>query len=452
MIQARRAVLALALLLLPHTASAHPLVSELLLQLLFNEIILAPAFGHEAHFRPILGTGGLAPGFDINQIEIPLAINSQIASQLATLPLGSSSGGFSYTFDPSLGTFTRQSASFGSAFAERALTAGRGRWNIGMSFQRSTYDTLEDKDLDGGVSVYLVHQDCCLPLNAPGSVPEPYFEGDIIENKLSLKLTSSTFTSFLNYGVTDRLDVGVVVPLVTIDMDASVQARVIQLGTSGIPSIIHAFAGGATTQTFSDAARAQGLGDVVVRTKYRFFDAANGGMAAAVDLRLPTGDSEQLLGSGGVQTRLYFIGSMAAGRFAPHVNIGYTISSADEPAPLSVTPTVADEFNFATGFDLAVTPRVTIATDVLGRSLLDLGRLVPAPRQFTYTTLAGAFGTATFEEFTRRPGTLSQVAMAIGARFNPRGNLLISANILVPVTSAGLRDRATPVIGVDYSF
>jgi hypothetical protein len=62
------------------------------------------------------------------------------------------------------------------------------------------------------------------------------------------------------------------------------------------------------------------------------------------------------------------------------------------------------------------------------------------------------FGTATFEEFARRPGDLSLVGGVAGVRFNPRGNFLISAEVLVPFTQNGLRDKITPVIGVDYSF
>ena len=56
-----------------------------------------------------------------------------ISSQLSSFPLGSSAGGFSWTFDPALGTFNRVSDSFGPVFAERALTVGRGRINLGWS-------------------------------------------------------------------------------------------------------------------------------------------------------------------------------------------------------------------------------------------------------------------------------------------------------------------------------
>jgi hypothetical protein len=450
------ATLALILCLAQAPVGAHTLVSELLLKLLLSDIVLAPPEGpfvsHEAHFQPVIRPGEVAAGFEVNQLEVPLAINSIIAAQLATIPLGSSSGGFSYTFDPGLGTFSRESGTFGSAFAERALTAGRGRWNAGFNFQRATYDTLEGRNLQNGdVRVYLVHQDCCGLPNVPGAPPDPFFEGDVIENSLSLNLTSSTFSGFLNYGVTDRLDVGLVVPFVTINMQASVLARVVRLATASNPGI-HQFEGGADERTFSETARSQGLGDLLLRTKYRFFETDGGGLAAGVDIRLPTGDSEQLLGTGNAQVKLALIGSMASGPFSPHVNLGYTISGGGSSGPLAVTPEAPDEFSYAAGFDLALHERLTLSGDVLGRTLRGLGRLVPVARQFPFMTQAGQFGTATFEEFSRRPGDLSLVVGAAGVRFNPGGNLLVSAQMLVPMTRAGLRDRITPVIGIDYSF
>jgi hypothetical protein len=442
--------------LVPGAAQSHTLLSELLLKVLLSEIVLAPPtgpfFSHEAHFRPILSTGEVASGFQINQLEVPLTINSIVAAQLATIPLGSSSGGFSYTFNPALGTFSRESSTFGSAFAERALTAGRGRFNAGFNFQRATYDTLEGSNLrNGDVRVYLVHQDCCAPENTQGAPPAPFFEGDVIENRLSLNLTSSTFSAFLNYGVTDRLDLGVVVPAVTVRMKAAAHASVLRLATTE-GSTIHAFPGGSTQATIQESSSAQGIGDILLRSKYRFFDAAGGGLAAGVDLRLPTGDSEQLLGTGGAQLKLAFIGSMASGPFSPHVNLGYTFSRGTEATLLSVSRDVPDEFSYAVGFDAALTGRTTASVDVTGRTLLDLGRLVPVARQFPYVTQAGAFGTAAFEEFARRSGDLHLLVGAAGVRFNPRGNFLVSAQVLLPMTESGLRDRITPVIGVDYSF
>jgi hypothetical protein len=441
------------LLLVPQIAMAHTLLSEMILELLLSDIVLAPPTApfpsHEAHFRPLLGNE-VAPGFDVNQIEIPLGINSTIISQLSTIPLGSTSGGFAYTFDPSLGTFTRQAGTFGSLFGERALTIGRGRWNIGFNFQRGTYDSLEGKRLDGGIKVYLVHQD-----NDPANgtqLPTPFFEGDVIENTMSLDLTSSVMSPFVNYGITDRLDVGVVVPVVTVSMDLAVKARIIRLATADVPTI-HSFDGqGSTERTLTSSNRAQGVGDVVLRGKYLLYPYAGGGLAASIEVRLPTGDSRQLLGSGTTQTTVGLIGSMATAKVSPHVHFGYTFTAGGSPDALETQAEIADELRYSAGLDAALHERLTLSFDVLGRSLLDLGRLVPVNRTFTFMDRTGQFGSANFEEFARRPGNLDLVVAAAGARFNPRGNFLISAYVLMPMTDSGLRDRFTPVVAVDYVF
>ena len=91
---------------------------------------------HAAHFRP-----------GIEQLQTPQQFNQQLVTLLATFPVGSSSGGFTFTFNPTLGTFSRSSDSFGPLFAERALTIGRNRGSLGIGFQRSTYDTFEGKNL-----------------------------------------------------------------------------------------------------------------------------------------------------------------------------------------------------------------------------------------------------------------------------------------------------------------
>ena len=49
-------------------------------------------------------------------------------------------------------------------------------------------------------------------------------------------------------------------------------------------------------------------------------------------------------------------------------------------------------------------------------------------------------------------GNLSLLLGTGGVKYNPFGNLLISASVLFPLTKAGLRSRVTTVIGVDYAF
>src|SRR5262245_13309274 len=90
-------------------------------------------FSHVAHFSPIE-----AGNLNTSVFGIVESFNSQLATQFASFPLGSSSGGMTYVFDESLGTLRRGSMSFGPLFAERALTIGRKRLNIGVNYQHSS--------------------------------------------------------------------------------------------------------------------------------------------------------------------------------------------------------------------------------------------------------------------------------------------------------------------------
>jgi outer membrane putative beta-barrel porin/alpha-amylase len=457
-------------------------LSGILPELILREIILQRGqIGppHIAHFSPIEGNDANNPAVGIVQ-----AFNNQLATQFATFPLGSSTGGLTYVFDESLGTLRRGSASFGPLFAERALTIGRGKLSAGFNYQRTPYSTFEGKDLhDGSIKFYLRHQDCCGfadPANlagfsstvGDGTRLNPPFEGDIIEAALSLKATTHTTALFANYGLTSRWDVGLAVPFVKVSLDASVEARIIRLVTATAPDT-HTFEYGNPNGTLvvQRAGSAAGIGDIVLRSKYRVLSGAGGGLAAAVDLRLPTGDENDLLGTGGFQAKVLLIASTEHGRIAQHVNFGYTVSEGDGVgAPLGLTAAaIPDEINYSGGVEFMPSSRVTVMADFVGRTLQDAGRLVLASKQFQYVDPAistfdpaapvgcGGFrGTqcsvAAFDEFDPRHGNLTLLLGTGGVKFNPFGNLLVSAAVLFPLNDAGLRSQLTTTVGIDYAF
>ena len=488
--------LIVALVLIPASARAQVLpLSELLPDLILRDIALVPNTAnppHEAHFAPLTND----PANPV--IPIVESFNAQLATQFSTFPLGTSSGGLTYVFDESVGTFRRSSASFGPMFAERAVTIGRRKLNAGVNYQRSSYDTFEGKDLDNGsIKFYLRHQDCChfdnpaagtgfsrTPLNGTDTLNPP-FKGDLVETALSLKARTQTTAAFINYGLTDRWDIGVAVPFVSVHLDASVLARIIRLVTQPPPNAnlsptdvqgalnVHTFElnNPNATKTFQRSGDATGLGDIVLRTKYHFLRASAGGLAVAVDLRTPTGDKKNLLGAGGAQAKVLLLASDERGRFGQHVNIGYTIATgtvAGTPAGFAATDT-PDEVNYTGGMDFVANPRLTLMGDLVGRTLRGAGRLSAVTKQFLYneptalligaTPGPGCGGfvgftcrTASFDEFAPKPGNLTLLLGAVGAKWNVRGNALLTGSVLFPLTDAGLRSRVTTVVGLDYAF
>jgi hypothetical protein len=439
---------------------------------------------HTAHFQLSGGTGG-------NEILFLNAalVNQAIITQLTSFPLGSSSGGFTYSFNPEVGTFERTSESFGPSLAERALTNGRGKFNFGINFQSSSFDSFEGKDLDSDeLKFYLLHNDCCAP-PGNGILTSPAFEGDLIESTLSMSLRSQSVLFFFNYGVTDRFDVSVVVPVTSVELEATNSASLSRLSTSVNPNIHFFNTSERNVVVFADSGSASGLGDVAFRAKWNFYRTSGGGLAAGFELRAPTGDEENLLGLGTTQARFSFIASTSWGRLSPHFNLGYKISGdppeslnqvtypelvgVDAPTNPSTTQEVPqtltldrvdiapDEFNFAAGFDIVLGPRVTLAADVLGRRLIDAGRLREYPYEHRYRVEGqdglvlvddGPVRSVVFPQLFLDPVSVNQIYAAVGAKVNVGSTFLLSANVLFAMTSEGLRDDVVPIFGFDYVF
>ena len=62
-----------------------------------------------------------------------------------------------------------------------------------------------------------------------------------------------------------------------------------------------------------------GIGDLTMRLKGRF----GSGAAFGLDVRLPTGDEENLLGIGAAGVRPFIVLSRSGPAFSPHINAGY---------------------------------------------------------------------------------------------------------------------------------
>jgi hypothetical protein len=182
-----------------------------------------------------------------------LAIDQMIGVQASSFPLGSSAGGFSFTvLDPVAGTFSRNSASFGPVFADRALTTGRGRLNVGVNYQRASFDSLEGQDLESGDIPTYTQFVIGTPRLGPVSV--------VFEDRLRMKLSMDTVGLFANYGITDQVDIGVAVPIVRVRMETQLDSR-IAVGSQNFGNVIPG------TPVSGEAS---GIGDIILRGKYNF--------------------------------------------------------------------------------------------------------------------------------------------------------------------------------------
>jgi hypothetical protein len=406
-------------------------------------------------------------------------VNVAVAEQLASFPLSSSSGGFSFTVDKD-GAVKPASATFGPAFAERALTIGKGKVNLGFSFQATSYESFEGIDLQSGqMSFIREHNDCCPPPGQPTIVTPnftPPFERDLLRSDLRLSIDTRTTAFFANYGVTNRLDVGVAIPISRVEMTATVAGTILRLGSG--TSTFHEFDNGGDQESFAESGSATGLGDILVRGKFNFYRTNSTALAAALDLRLPTGDKDNLLGTGATQTNVFFVGSGEYGVFSPHVNFGYTFSNGTtsaEATSFNLDPatygklapqieaarnidlSVPDEFNYVAGVAVAVHPRVTVGFDLRGRNMHDVARFGLENTSYPHRGTGTAVPDTAFTEQNEfsvesRTGNLNQLLGIIGAKINIGKTLLLNASLLFAMNDNGLKPKPTPVIGFDYVF
>ena len=73
------------------------------------------------------------------------AIGSQVANQIPAL---STSAGYTYEWNPELEVLERSAKTFGPLFTERAVTLGRNKFNLNVSYTYIKFDEFNGKNLD----------------------------------------------------------------------------------------------------------------------------------------------------------------------------------------------------------------------------------------------------------------------------------------------------------------
>jgi len=274
------------------------------------------------------------------------------------------------SFDLSQGVPIAVEDSLGPLLTERASTIGRGRLNFGFSYSNNDYSELDGDDLSD-LTLDLTHQDCCAV--GPPPIPPPDgqitgFERDTITLNIDIDLEQEVYAFFASYGLTENWDLGVVVPVVSVDATATSVATInITDENSEIEGEpVHSFEADPARAVSRTGGDETGLGDVIVRTKYSFLrQDSDSFMDFAVlgQVILATGDEDKLLGTGETRYKAMLIGSKRMGNFTPHVNLAYEASTG---------PDELDNYSYALGLDGRISDRVSASAAVLGRYNPDL--------------------------------------------------------------------------------
>ena len=339
-----------------------------------------------------------------------------VGLEVSTAPIGSSAGGFTFTFDPVTRAFERAAPSFGPMFGERAITAGEGRASFGINYIHATYDKFDGVNIgDGSLQTVALNQ---------GATP-------VLTGTAQLTVTTDTVIAFANVALNGWWDVAVAVPFVNLHIDGSHQIG---------------------NEIAEGSASHNGVGDIALRSKIRVYPQGQGGVALGVDLRLPTGDPEAMLGAGVSRTLVSGIWSSTAGPFAPHASAGFEFwgnaFQVYDPFQQARVDAGRHGFVYDGGVEWASSPVLTVNAEIMGRTITDGGRLgyrnLPlSPNPFGITSASIA---------TVDPRGLHRISFATGIKWNFAGTALLTANILLPLNDQGLRDNLTPVIGLDWGF
>jgi hypothetical protein len=229
-----------------------------------------------------------------------------LVSQLVSVPLPSPGGGFTFEFDPSLGVFQRTTQSFGPILAERAETIGARRVSVGYAFQRFTFDSVEGISLSQVPAVF-THDNAQLLGGRE----------DVVTTVNSITADVNQSTLFVTMGVSDKVDLSLAVPVIGVNLRVVSAAHIQRLGTTNPLTHFYRQEDGevGTDRFFTAIGSAAGLGDLMIRMKANAFTRPKSGLAFGVDVRLPTGDEMNLLGSGttGVQPFAIWSGTVQDG-------------------------------------------------------------------------------------------------------------------------------------------
>ena len=369
-------------------------------------------------------------------------LSDAISGNVGNIPVSTTSGGSTFRFEGGVPVPT--SASPGPILGERALTLGKGRIFLGANVNHVHFQTLRGVSLDA-VQMTFTHENVTGPAcdSLVGASCTPYgvptHENDVINLRLALNIDMTVTSFFLSFGLLDRVDVGVVLPIVSTSLSGTSDAQIVPFGG---PPAQHFFGGTPTnpqltTSRFVEGS-ASGIGDIAARVKVNVTRTERSNFSLLGDVRFPTGSADDLLGSGHVAARGLGILSARFGAFSPHANIGFLFRSGATQNN-AVLATV--------GFDHLMAPWATMAVDLVselqvGESKLQLPGPVTYDLPFRRTI-----------DVTNIPNERDDLINgSFGFKFTTHAGITLVGNTLVPLNRGGLRPNVLWTAGLEYNF
>ena len=426
-----------------------------------------------------------APVNNVFQNVLPNSLNplnSAIARESAVLPLASPSSGITFAWDSAAKVFVGSTDGYGPILGERAETIGKYKVFLGFSYQYFSFSELDGVSLKTLPSVYFqqdttgaVAGDETRTCSVNGdSQTQCAFIRDVVKTDNRVNLKINQFTTFVTFGLTNRIDLSMAIPINSVSMSIISNATIVNNMDSSGTVFAHTFpfrtgcgtfvppAEPCATQSFSSSSGASGIGDITLRVKGTAWKGERAGLALGVDVRVPTGDSLNFLGTGAVGARPFIVWSYRS-RISPHVTVGYEVNGTSNTAGNILTGTsekLPSEFTYTGGADVWITKRLTAAFDLIGQEVFEANRisLGKVPEPAACIDPSGQCATGNFAPPNIDPAILpttqsfNSTYASLGAKFRPFSNLLVTGNVLLKLNNGGLGATAVPLVGVSYTF
>lgn len=359
--------------------------------------------------------------------------NSTIAQVLGQLPLAVPNSGFVLGFKNGIPVDLTEN--LGSVLTERGNTIGKNKFFLGFTFQRFVFSTVDGNKLSD------------LPVFGQDSTGVYNYSHE------SLHANLDQYTAFAAFGLTDRVDVSLSLPFQRISVSGArtdAQSWAANGASLGAPTSLYA------------PGSASGVGDLLVNAKASILPGeGKSRLAAGMEFRFATGNAYNLLGTGAYGVKPFFVFSQLAGRFTPHINVGYQWNGT---TILRLNPAGGDlrlpnSIDYSGGTDIGlVKRRLSLVVDLVGQRFFNAPRvLAPVPTSTVFPSLpcAGSTPSCTTGLTTVRVSTGDYFVdnLSLGLKLNPSKSLIISANALIRLDTPGLRpDRFVPLVGISYLF
>jgi len=403
---------------------------------------------------------------------------------------------------------------------------------------RSIPAVLTHTDDSGDNSTTAVTNRCSIvPGNGSSDLGGCAFVRDAFYSQNSIDLKISQYTGYITFGLSSHVDVSMVIPFERVRMSLYSQSTIV-LGsdgsftpvggvncagpssvcspdsqilnqnsvTNGQPYFFHLFkdcpntspatgAAGLAPQcvnhTFPDPSwtgsggsavnSSSGIGDIVARVKWNAWSRERLKFASGIDVRFPTGDALNYLGSGSYGVKPFAVVSYRA-RVSPHAMVGYEwnsnsiLSARINEVPPSFpggAPQASiglltgqkgympSEFVYTAGLDAWVTKWLTGSFDVVGARILRGGTEAVTSQSFPAPCTAGCLtdpSPSTVSSPSLSPSAdasynVTNASMGVKIRPIPKvSKLVLTANVLVRLDNGGLHSKPAPLAGIGYTF